>query len=85
MSMRADQHLAGFQLLLQPALCKGCALCIKSCPAQILYLDEHEKIAVQPEDAENECIFCGICEQRCPDFAIWVFKPSQGKKVRDLS
>lgn len=49
--------------------CKGCELCISSCPSDILRLDERDKIVVE---AIEDCIFCGICEARCPDFAIWV-------------
>lgn len=49
--------------------CKGCDLCITSCPADILHLDSRDRIVV--EDI-GDCIFCGLCEVRCPDFAIWV-------------
>lgn len=49
--------------------CKGCDLCITSCPVDILHLDEHDKIVL---DDPGDCIFCGLCEARCPDFAIWV-------------
>lgn len=51
--------------------CKGCELCINSCPQGILSLDGAEKIQV---DDVSRCFFCGICEERCPDFAIWVDK-----------
>lgn len=64
-----------YALGLEPAFCKGCSLCVNSCPKGILYLDRRGKIAVQPEDVAEKCIFCRICEYRCPDFAIWVFKP----------
>lgn len=56
-------------------LCKGCNLCIGSCPSHILYLDGKNKIQVT--DA-NLCVFCGICEQRCPDFAIWIHREAAG-------
>ncbi|MFB6097793.1 MAG: FAD-dependent oxidoreductase, partial [Salinibacter sp.] len=49
--------------------CKGCDLCINSCPADILHLDDRDRIVV---DDIGDCIFCGLCEARCPDFAIWV-------------
>jgi 2-oxoglutarate ferredoxin oxidoreductase subunit delta len=66
-----------FQLVLEPGFCKGCSLCVKSCPAGILHLNGWSKIAVQPEDVAKKCIFCGLCEARCPDFAIWVVKPAR--------
>lgn len=49
--------------------CKGCDLCITSCPVDILRLDDRDKIVL---DDPGACIFCGLCEARCPDFAIWV-------------
>jgi 2-oxoglutarate ferredoxin oxidoreductase subunit delta len=63
-----------FYLGIDLPLCKGCGLCVSSCPARILYLNNKNKIAVKDI---SECIFCGICEARCPDFAIWVFKNRQ--------
>lgn len=51
------------------ALCKGCNLCVNSCPPGVLFLDEKSKI--QMTDI-SKCVFCGLCEMRCPDFAIWM-------------
>jgi len=47
--------------------CKGCDLCIKSCPAGILALAEDDRIEVTDI---SRCIFCGICAMRCPDFVF---------------
>ncbi len=64
------RHSVGeLALAIRRRLCKGCELCIKSCPEGILKLDERQKVYV--EDI-SRCIFCGICQARCPDFAIWV-------------
>lgn len=47
--------------------CKGCGICVRFCPKNVLELDEAEKvIAARPKD----CICCELCELRCPDFAI---------------
>ena len=47
--------------------CKGCGICGRFCPKNVLELDEAEKVtAARPED----CICCEFCELRCPDFAI---------------
>ena len=38
-------------------------------PQKVLQLDEKEKVvAVRPQD----CIWCKLCEMRCPDLAIEV-------------
>ncbi len=68
-----------FCLGIDQPLCKGCGLCVSSCPAHILYLNSKNKIAVKEI---SECIFCGICEARCPDFAIWVFKDRHQNEQR---
>jgi glutamate synthase (NADPH/NADH) small chain len=59
-------------------LCKGCDLCVSSCPAGILHLDHRSKIVV---DDIDRCVFCGLCEARCPDFAIWMVKGSEPAKA----
>ncbi len=63
-----------FDLATRPAYCKGCELCVESCPAGILALDERGRIVVTEPAA---CVFCGLCEARCPDFAIWVVKEQE--------
>lgn len=66
----------GYRLIINRAWCKGCELCVKSCPAEILYLDGEAKAEVSDI---NKCIFCGICELRCPDFAISI-KKAEGEE-----
>ena len=44
------------------------------CPKQVLELDELGKVY---EKAPENCISCGQCELRCPDFAIQVSKPAK--------
>lgn len=60
--------MAQKRLVLNAAWCKGCGICAAFCPKQVLAL-KGEKITI--EKAE-ECIFCGQCEQRCPDYAIYI-------------
>lgn len=62
-----------YRLIINRAWCKGCELCTRSCPAHILELDEELKVYVTDF---SRCLFCGLCEVRCPDFAIKVEKPS---------
>ena len=65
----------------EPRLCKGCELCVNSCPKGVLHLDAKGKIVMTDP---SECVFCGVCEARCPDFAIWVVKNEpQGSSDRE--
>jgi len=58
-----------------PARCKGCRICIEFCPAHVLTLDR--KRLVVTVSAMEKCIVCGLCELRCPDFAIFVEKKTE--------
>ncbi len=54
-------------LLVNKEWCKGCTICVRFCPKNVLEMGPQEKVIVaRPED----CICCGLCEIRCPDFAI---------------
>ncbi len=55
--------------------CKGCSYCIKFCPRQVLELDEKlNKIGIHPPRIKDStlCVGCGVCEDICPDFAIFL-------------
>jgi 2-oxoglutarate ferredoxin oxidoreductase subunit delta len=57
-----------------PKYCKGCEICIKMCPTQVLDLKDFKVHVVNIE----ACTECMLCEVRCPDFAIEVHE--SGKK-----
>lgn len=59
------------------AWCKACGICAAFCPTKVLARDEGGYPYVQ--DLEK-CIKCGLCEIRCPDFAITVETISKGKR-----
>ena len=62
------RHLQGDAALVTVrSWCKGCDLCIKSCPEQILFLADDDRIDVSDM---SRCIFCGICAVRCPEFVF---------------
>lgn len=52
--------------------CKGCYLCVATCPKQALSVssDVNEKgynhIVVDPD----KCVVCGSCYQICPDYVF---------------
>jgi 2-oxoglutarate ferredoxin oxidoreductase subunit delta len=53
--------------------CKGCDLCLSSCPTGILALAEDGRISVLDV---SRCIFCGLCAARCPDFVFILERPA---------
>lgn len=55
-------------IYIQDNWCKGCGLCIDTCPKDVLEEKFMKAIVVR----EENCIKCGICENICPDFAIHV-------------
>jgi 2-oxoglutarate ferredoxin oxidoreductase subunit delta len=62
--------------------CKGCGLCVKSCPNQVISLaqDRLNAKGYHPaEQAADGCIACGICAMVCPDAAITVYKLVEAK------
>jgi indolepyruvate ferredoxin oxidoreductase beta subunit len=51
------------------AWCKGCDICVKTCPELCLTLNEKQVVELTDADA---CTGCRVCEWLCPDFAIAV-------------
>lgn len=56
------------ELVINKPWCKSCGICVEFCPKKVLELDE-EGVFLKDE---TNCILCGLCELRCPDFAIHV-------------
>lgn len=53
---------------IKPEVCVGCGICAKTCPADVIRMDQEAKKAVvrYPED----CVVCCCCLQDCPTKAI---------------
>lgn len=56
------------QVQVNPGWCKGCGICVEFCPGRVLGLVTGKIRVLFPE----KCIKCGLCELRCPDYAIWL-------------
>ncbi len=59
---------SNLELKINKNWCKGCGICVAFCPKNVLTLVEDKITIANPED----CIKCGLCELRCPDFAIYL-------------
>ena len=64
------------KLIINTSLCKGCGLCVHTCPKKILSLDKgviNEKgyYPVHCVDMQ-QCIGCAMCARMCPDVCIEV-------------
>lgn len=60
------------KLFIRPELCKGCEVCVEFCPVKALALEKNCPVVTVV--AMEKCIACGMCELRCPDFAIYIEK-----------
>ena len=61
-----------------PEYCKGCSLCIISCPQKALTFGQDLNFLGTnlPQIDLNKCIACGQCQKICPDGAIKISKKS---------
>lgn len=64
------------KLVIDYERCKGCSLCVNTCPKKILKIDEN-KINVKgytPVDIidRDSCISCAMCATMCPDCVITI-------------
>jgi 2-oxoglutarate ferredoxin oxidoreductase subunit delta len=61
------------------AWCKRCDICVAFCPTKALTTDEDGyPVLTYPE----KCTQCGMCELRCPDFAIAV-RPREKRQAKE--
>ena len=59
-------------------LCKGCGLCVRACPKEIVALSRTRLNAKGYYPAEitdpESCIGCASCARTCPDITITIEK-----------
>ena len=56
------------KLVINTAWCKGCGICAAFCPRGHLKIVKEKVSPVEGTD----CVLCGACELRCPDYAIYI-------------
>jgi 2-oxoglutarate ferredoxin oxidoreductase subunit delta len=66
--------------------CKGCGLCVDSCPKKIIRLSSSINVKgyhFAEQFDLTACNACRMCAQTCPDVAIFVYKAPKkaGKEV----
>lgn len=57
--------------------CKGCALCISTCPFGVLQFTGEYNTSGYPVAGmahPEKCTACGLCAEVCPDVAIEVYR-----------
>lgn len=66
------------QIIIDEFRCKGCGLCVRVCPKQLILLSEHiNNYGYTPAlfmDSDMRCTGCALCASMCPDVAILVYK-----------
>ena len=67
-----------------PELCKGCGLCIETCPEDVLHWSKDLGAYGTPTVEVNGagCIACRTCADHCPDCAIDVDRATARAGIR---
>ena len=66
------------KLTINDERCKGCALCVRACPKDLLRLSETKLNSKGYHPAEltdsEQCVACASCARTCPDAVIEIEK-----------
>lgn len=82
--------MAKGRIEIDEALCKGCILCTKVCPKDLVHvaMDRLTPKGYHPAeiiDPDEECTGCAICAVICPDAAITVYRLVPAAKAAVMS
>ncbi len=71
--------------------CKGCELCLASCPPGVLttseQLNSHGYRPASLLDPSHRCTGCALCAVVCPEACLTVFRevrPAAGRRRREV-
>ncbi len=65
------------KMTVDPFYCKGCGLCIATCPKKIIaFSKDINQMGYHYAECsdQSQCIACKMCYQVCPDAAITIEK-----------
>jgi len=58
------------KVTINPALCRGCGLCVRDCPASALQLGRESREKFRLIHYHDRCAYCGQCQASCRYGAI---------------
>ena len=58
------------KVTIEPALCIGCGLCVRDCPAFALELERESREEFRLIHYHDRCAYCGQCQDVCRQGAI---------------
>jgi 2-oxoglutarate ferredoxin oxidoreductase subunit delta len=65
-------------ILIDEDRCKGCELCTRVCPFNLVHIANHFNAkGYRPStllDPQGKCTGCTLCARMCPDVAIIVYR-----------
>ncbi len=60
------------RIIVDESKCNGCGRCVKTCPIQLLMINDNKKSCSNERYDEFRCIYCENCMAVCPQNAITV-------------
>lgn len=79
-----------YKVLFNKDRCKGCTLCVISCPKKIISMSDQLNemgyyVSQILEENEKDCIGCGCCFRMCPDSVISIVKVEENEKIENIN
>jgi NAD-dependent dihydropyrimidine dehydrogenase PreA subunit len=64
-----ESTLSGNHIVIEPSECKGCRLCVETCPKECIVIGSDINVLgyQHARFARAECTACGLCWYVCPE------------------